>query len=133
MPSEPAESNFKAKVRASAYPTHESGGVVWTYMGPPEKILPFRDFGTESLPRERWRTNKVISYCNFAQALEGDIDSSHISFLHRNLADFDIESDGTDQPGYPTNRMSTRIRSLDRAPVLEVRSEERRVGKECRS
>ena len=33
MPSEPAESNFKTKVRVNAYPTHESGGVVWTYMG----------------------------------------------------------------------------------------------------
>jgi phthalate 4,5-dioxygenase len=120
MPSEPAESNFKGKVRAKAYPTHESGGVVWTYMGPPEKMLPFRDFGTEFLPREKWRSNKVISYCNFVQALEGDIDSSHISYLHRNLADFDIEDDGTDKPGYPSNRMSTRIRGYDRAPVLEV-------------
>src|SRR6185312_2341065 len=32
MPSEPAESNFKTKVRIGAYPTHESGGIVWTYM-----------------------------------------------------------------------------------------------------
>jgi hypothetical protein len=89
-------------------------------MGPPDKMTPFRDFGTESLPRERWRSNKVISYCNFVQALEGDIDSSHISYLHRNLSDFDIEADGTDKPGYPSNRMSTRIRGYDRAPVLEV-------------
>src|ERR1044071_3164617 len=33
MPSEPAESNFKAKVRAKAYRTHERNGVIWAYMG----------------------------------------------------------------------------------------------------
>jgi phthalate 4,5-dioxygenase len=46
MPSEPAESNFKNKVRVGAYPTHESGGIVWTYMGPPETMPEFRDLGT---------------------------------------------------------------------------------------
>ena len=34
MPTEPAESNFKEKVRARAYPCVERNGVVWTYMGP---------------------------------------------------------------------------------------------------
>src|SRR5579859_2513703 len=47
MPNEPAESDFRTKVKAVAYPTHESGGIVWTYMGPGEKAPPFRDFGTE--------------------------------------------------------------------------------------
>src|SRR2546430_5041024 len=37
MPSEPAESNFKSKVRAVAYPSAEWGGIVWVYMGPKEK------------------------------------------------------------------------------------------------
>src|SRR5918992_5857594 len=32
MPNEPAETRFKEKVKITAYPTHESGGVVWTYM-----------------------------------------------------------------------------------------------------
>src|ERR1700716_3193381 len=31
MPNEPAESDFKTKVRAVAYPTQEKAGVVWTY------------------------------------------------------------------------------------------------------
>src|SRR5438552_7680281 len=34
MPNEPAESNFKAKVRAIAYPCVEAAGIVWTYIGP---------------------------------------------------------------------------------------------------
>src|SRR5919199_6776852 len=36
MPNEPAESDFKHKVRAVAYRTLERGGVVWAYMGPPD-------------------------------------------------------------------------------------------------
>jgi len=36
MPSEPAESNFKSKIKATAYPTQERSGLVWLYMGPRE-------------------------------------------------------------------------------------------------
>src|ERR671929_428344 len=34
MPNEPAESDFKTKVRARAYPCVERNNIVWTYMGP---------------------------------------------------------------------------------------------------
>src|SRR5581483_10217547 len=43
MPNEPAESNFKNKVRAVAYPCQERGGVVWTYMGPRATPPPLPD------------------------------------------------------------------------------------------
>ena len=43
MPSEPAESNFKAKVRARAYPCVERNGVVWAYMGPRPTPPPLPD------------------------------------------------------------------------------------------
>src|SRR5690348_6800016 len=33
MPSEPAESNFRNKVRTVAYQTRERGGVIWAFMG----------------------------------------------------------------------------------------------------
>src|SRR5918994_1176597 len=36
MPSEPAESNFKSKVRARAYPCRDVNHMVWVYMGPRE-------------------------------------------------------------------------------------------------
>jgi nitrite reductase/ring-hydroxylating ferredoxin subunit len=123
MPSEPAESNFKGKVRIKAYPAHESAGAVWLYMGPAEKMLPFRDFGTESLPESDWRASKVFTWCNYVQAMEGNLDSSHISYLHRNLSDFNLPRDDTDKPGYPSGPMSTTIRGFDRAPRLEVQDE----------
>ena len=41
---------FAQKIKITSYPTRESGGIVWTYMGPAETMTPFRDFGTDSLP-----------------------------------------------------------------------------------
>src|ERR1043166_9757388 len=43
MPSEPAESNFKTKIKATAYPCIERNNIVWTYMGPRETPPPLPD------------------------------------------------------------------------------------------
>jgi phenylpropionate dioxygenase-like ring-hydroxylating dioxygenase large terminal subunit len=123
MPNEPAESNFKNKVKIRAYPTYESGGMVWTYMGPTETVTPFRDFGTETLAPEHIHPTKQPIYCNFVQSLDGDLDSAHISHLHQWFGIEDIPDDGTDKPGYPSNFMSTKIWRHDRAPRIEVRDE----------
>jgi nitrite reductase/ring-hydroxylating ferredoxin subunit len=120
MPSEPAESNFKTKVRIRAYPTIEAGGIVWAYMGPPENRPPFRDFIGENLTPDQWSARKMISDCNWVQGLEGNLDTAHISFLHRALADFALEPDDTDRPGYPSDVTTTVIRGRDRAPEIEV-------------
>jgi nitrite reductase/ring-hydroxylating ferredoxin subunit len=105
MPSEPAESNFKSKVRVVAYPARESGGVIWAYLGPAGKQPGFRDYGQESLRKDQWRATKTLSFCNWVQALEGNIDTAHISFLHggRPPGAPPRAADGTefDQPGYP--------------------------------
>jgi phenylpropionate dioxygenase-like ring-hydroxylating dioxygenase large terminal subunit len=119
MPSEPAESNFKTKVRVKAYPTHEWNGYIWAYMGPPETMKPFRELGPP-LPRELWPTGRVLSECNWVQALEGNIDSSHISYLHRNLDQLSMEPDDSDRPGVPSDTFSTFVRGWDRAPRVEV-------------
>jgi phthalate 4,5-dioxygenase oxygenase subunit len=106
-------------VRVNAYPTHEWNGYVWAYMGPAETMKPFRE-PAPSIPQERWPTARVLSECNWVQALEGNIDTSHISYLHRNLEHFGLEPDETDRPGIPSNEMSTYIRGHDRAPRVEV-------------
>src|ERR1700704_5230479 len=38
MPSEPAESNFKDKIRQTSYPTREWGSLIWVYMGPKDRM-----------------------------------------------------------------------------------------------
>src|SRR5437868_3175498 len=50
MPNEPAESDFKQKVKATAYPSAEFGGFVWIYMGPPEKKPPLPNYHWCTLP-----------------------------------------------------------------------------------
>src|SRR6202167_1832822 len=73
MPSE--RRSFADQIKAVAYPTHESGGIVWTYMGPPETMTPFRDFGTETLPADKVYADKIFIDCNWVQSLDGDFDS----------------------------------------------------------
>ena len=87
MPSEPAESNFKTKVRATAYPARESGGAVWIYMGP-ERLRPeLPQLEWTLVPPEQRFLRRWIHDVNYAQAFEGDIDTSHSAFLHRRFTD----------------------------------------------
>jgi phenylpropionate dioxygenase-like ring-hydroxylating dioxygenase large terminal subunit len=81
MPSEPAESNFKAKVHAKAYPCIERNGIVWTYMGSRTPLPDLPQLEVNMLSGEVV-ANKIMRDCNWMQALEGDIDTSHLSFLH---------------------------------------------------
>ena len=37
VPSEPEESGFCKKIKLKSYPLIERGGLLWTYMGPPER------------------------------------------------------------------------------------------------
>jgi phthalate 4,5-dioxygenase len=81
-PCEPEESDFKDRLRHIAYPVREQGGMVWAYMGPPGTEPAFPEFGWTVAPEERRVLVKVVGECNWAQSLEGVIDSSHSSFLH---------------------------------------------------
>src|SRR5580704_8498593 len=118
MPSEPAP--FCEKVRMKAYPVHESGGIVWTYLGPRETMTPFRDFGTDGRDAGEFTAAKQLTTCNWVQAMEGNLDTSHISHLHQFDGIDDIPDDGSDKPGYPSNAMSWKFWRHDRAPRLEV-------------
>jgi phthalate 4,5-dioxygenase oxygenase subunit len=80
MPSEPAESNFKNKVKAVAYPCVERNGIIWTYMGPRETPPPLPELPPNM--DENCNVTRRLQECNFMQALEGDIDTVHAGFLH---------------------------------------------------
>jgi len=120
MPSEPPGRRFEDRIRLTAYPTHESGGIVWTYMGPADSVPPFRDFGTESLPPEHVAVTRQLTTCNWVQAMEGNLDTAHISHLHQFNGIDDIPDDGSDEPGYPSNAMSWKFWRHDRSPRLQV-------------
>ncbi|HTE84315.1 MAG TPA: aromatic ring-hydroxylating dioxygenase subunit alpha, partial [Dehalococcoidia bacterium] len=83
---EPPESNFKDKVRQTAYPCQEAGGIVWTYMGPRSTPPALPQFEMNLVPEEQRFTTEIMwRHCNWLQALEGCLDSSHVYFLHSRL------------------------------------------------
>ncbi|MBX5468250.1 MAG: Rieske 2Fe-2S domain-containing protein [Firmicutes bacterium] len=82
MPNEPPESDFKHKLRARAYPCVERGGLVWAYLGPRATPPPLPEFEALALPEAERSNFASLVECNWLQALEGDIDTSHAGFLH---------------------------------------------------
>jgi phenylpropionate dioxygenase-like ring-hydroxylating dioxygenase large terminal subunit len=82
VPSEPENSGFCAKVKLTAYPLVRIGDVLWTYMGDPAKQPPLPEYEWVHVPSEQTFTSKRWQECNWLQALEGGIDSSHVSWLH---------------------------------------------------
>ncbi|MBM2811565.1 MAG: (2Fe-2S)-binding protein [Chloroflexi bacterium] len=82
-PCEPPESTFRYRLSIRAYPIREMGGVIWSYLGPPEKMPPFRVFEWMTLPDNNCHAVKIWEEANYLQALEGGVDSSHLSWLHR--------------------------------------------------
>src|SRR3984893_16941773 len=95
MPNEPAESDFKNKIRAISYPCIERNGIVWTYMGPRQTPPPLPEW----LPNldtdcQVWMR---LQESNWLQALEGDIDTVHAFFLHAGHIRTDQSLPGSDR------------------------------------
>jgi phthalate 4,5-dioxygenase len=84
-PAEPPGSEFFKKIRHTAYPTTEAAGIVFAYLGPEEKMPLFPNYEWVSLPKNRTYVTKSLQECNYLQGLEGECDSSHLSFLHRSF------------------------------------------------
>ncbi len=83
VPSEPEESGFCQRIKLASYPLVERGGVLWTYMGPSKKTPPLPEWEFATVPSPQRFVTKRLQECNWLQAMEGGIDSSHVSFLHR--------------------------------------------------
>ncbi|HYG43634.1 MAG TPA: Rieske 2Fe-2S domain-containing protein [Bordetella sp.] len=82
MVSEPAASTMAQKVKHKAYKVHEWGGVIWAYMGPQDDIPEFTPPSWAPTAQTKVSIAKVLIPCNWAQILEGAIDSAHSSSLH---------------------------------------------------
>ena len=105
VPSESRDSGFAERVRLRAYPLVERGGVLWTYMGPPERKpddLPGFEWG--DLPPEHVYISKRLQECNWIQAMEGGIDSAHVSWLHSGELNTDPLHRATKGATYQTDK-----------------------------
>lgn len=82
MASEPPESGLVEKVTMKAYPAREAGGFVWIYMGAAETMPDFETPAFAPTTDIKVSIVKVHVDCNWAQVVEGQIDSAHSSSLH---------------------------------------------------
>lgn len=82
MTSEPVESGMVDKVKHKAYPALEWGGMVWAYMGNKDEMPEFVPPRWAPTRETRVSIAKVMLPVNWAQILEGAIDSAHSSSLH---------------------------------------------------
>jgi phthalate 4,5-dioxygenase len=88
QPGEPEGSRLYRDVRHPAYPVVERAGIVFAYLGPgaPPVLPAFESFG---VPPEHRVAVKFVQECNYLQAVEGNLDPVHQSFLHRFLGGAD--------------------------------------------
>lgn len=82
MASEPGDTGLCEKTTTKAYPTREAGGFVWVYMGPAAEMPEFQAPAFAPTPQTKVSILKIQVACNWAQVLEGQIDSAHSSSLH---------------------------------------------------
>ncbi len=110
VPSEAEESGYAQKIKLKSYPLVESGGVLWTYMGAPELQPELPGFEWRHLPASHIYFSKRLQETNWLQAMEGGIDSSHVSWLHSADLHNDPLHRSTKGAGYQS----------DRHPVFEI-------------
>ena len=82
-PGEPADSTLKERLFHGAYPVHEHEGLVFAYMGPPEKRPAFPVLDTYHLPDYKLIARvPTVWECNWLQVKENSMDPAHLAFLH---------------------------------------------------
>ena len=110
VPSE-EDPKFREQIKLKAYLLVEKGGILWAYMGDPDQRppLPAYEFCTVS-PEHRF-ISKRFQECNWLQAMEGGIDSSHVSFLHSGSLNTDPLFKGA---------QGNKYNLADKRPVFEV-------------
>ncbi len=112
LPSEAEETGMRSRIKLKSYPCLELGGVIWTYMGPPElKPAPPALEWTQVAPDRRF-VSKRWQESNYLQAIEGGIDSSHVSFLHSGALNTD--------PLFKEGKRANTYNLRDRMPHFEV-------------
>lgn len=85
----PSSPQACAHMHIKGYPCVERGGIVWAYMGPPDKKPAPPELEWCMLPADRVFVSKRLQVCSYLQAMEGGIDTAHVSYVHRYEVDTD--------------------------------------------
>src|SRR5919202_293000 len=113
MPSEAPGAAQRLGKKTKAYPAREAGGFIWTWLGPKEEMREFEPPAWAPKPGIKYAIVKMHAACNWAQVLEGSIDSAHSSSLHSTnmpAAENVYGSTATDEAWYrPSNDKAPRM------------------------
>ena len=86
MPTDAPDSKLKERLCHPAYPTHEHNGLIFIYMGPPEKKPAFPIFDTYDVPGYHVMPGiPHVMPCNWLQLKENTADPLHIPILHQRI------------------------------------------------
>lgn len=121
MPSEPPGVCAKQGLKHKTYPTREHGGFVWAYMGPSEAVPEFTPPPFAPHSDSRTSIAKIKVDCNWAQVLEGAIDSAHSSSLHSSDIAPGVAPGGVTGRTRPNGGTFLRP-STDKAPRIQVQA-----------
>jgi len=78
----PERQQFKDRIRAKAYRAAERNGIVYVYMGNAAETPALPEIAATHIPEDKADIFFMVRRCNWLQAMEGDIDTSHLNFLH---------------------------------------------------
>lgn len=82
MPNVPPDAAMQGRISIQAYPTREFGELVWGYFGPKERMPELPQLEHGMLPASQRYVTKRLQQCNWAQSMDGAMDTAHFSFLH---------------------------------------------------
>ncbi len=85
----PSSPEACARMHIKGYPCIERGGIVWTYMGPIDQQPAPPELEWCILPEDHIFVSKRLQYSNYLQAMEGGIDTAHVSYVHS----FEVDGD----------------------------------------
>ncbi len=120
MPNEPPESNFKHKVRVAAYPVREAGGLIWVYMGPAGTETAMPELEWLGLPSDYYYITKRYQRCNYLQNVEGELDSSHVSYLHSRIGGNAYDDVNKNKYDDPNKGQFPSYMATDKSPVFTI-------------
>lgn len=116
MPNVPNGENPKVRARGDikAYPAREGGGLVWVYMGPSDLKPPLPAFEWMGLPEDQRHVSRWLQRTNYSVGMEGEIDTSHVSFAHKEF----------DPSKSPIQGVGADLAALNGAPKLTLHDTE---------
>ncbi len=99
------------RMAIKAYPCIERAGIVWAYLGPAQQRPAPPEVEWCTLPASHVFVSKRLQASNYLQAMEGGIDTSHVTYVHR----FEVDGD----PMHQNTRANDYIKA-DGNVVFEV-------------